>query len=87
MSLVRAGLPLVSLELPEPSPWQAGRLIVLLEAVTLLAGWLLGIEPLDQPAVEEGKRLARARLGAPGADDERRLLEEFAAHPREIMEF
>lgn len=87
MSLARAGMPLLSLELPEPSPWQAGRLIVLLEAATLLTGWLLDINPLDQPAVEEGKRLARARLGAPDAEKERRILEEFAARPRAILEF
>ncbi len=87
MSLERAGMPLISLELPEASPWQAGRLIVLLEAATLLTGWLLDINPLDQPAVEEGKRLARARLGAGGAEDERRILEEFAARPRAILEF
>ncbi len=88
MSLARAGMPLMSLELPEPSPWQAGRMIVLLEAVTLLTGWLLDINPLDQPAVEEGKRLARARLDAPGtADRERDALKAFDAHPRETLEF
>lgn len=87
MSLARAGIPLISLELPEASPWQAGRLVVLLEAATLLTGWLLDINPLDQPAVEEGKRLARARLGAGGLEEERGILAEFAARPREVLEF
>ena len=31
---------------------------------TILAAKLMGVDPLDQPAVEEGKKLARAYLAA-----------------------
>ncbi len=47
-------------------------------AATLFTGWLLDINPLDQPAVELGKRLACARLGAQAHEEERRMLAAFA---------
>jgi glucose-6-phosphate isomerase len=31
---------------------------------TILAADLFGVDPFDQPAVEDGKRLARERLAA-----------------------
>jgi glucose-6-phosphate isomerase len=46
---------------------------------TILAGLIMDINPVDQPAVELGKRLANARLGAPGLTEEQRELEEFIA--------
>ena len=53
-------------------------------AATLLTGWLMGVNPLDQPAVELGKRLANARLGAPGYATEHADLDTFmAVHTQE----
>jgi glucose-6-phosphate isomerase len=77
MALVQRGVPLVHLHFPETGEYAAGQLIMLLEAATVFAGWRLGIDPLDQPAVEEGKILARARMGAPGNDKERERLRAF----------
>jgi len=37
----------------------------------------MGINPVDQPAVELGKRLAKARLGASGLDEEKAALAAF----------
>ena len=39
-----------------------GQFIYLFEVTTSFAGALFNINPYDQPAVEEGKRLARAYL-------------------------
>jgi glucose-6-phosphate isomerase len=49
----------------------------LLELTTILTGWLLDINPVDQPAVELGKRLANAKLGAPGYPEESAALAAF----------
>ena len=46
---------------------------------TILTGWLLDINPIDQPAVELGKRLANARLGASGHQEELSALNAFLA--------
>ena len=43
----------------------------------------MGINPLDQSAVELGKRLANARLGAGGYVKEEADLAEYLAVPRE----
>ena len=50
-------------------------------------GWLMGINPLDQPAVELGKRLANTRLGASGYPREAADLAEFLAVAQEPESF
>jgi glucose-6-phosphate isomerase len=46
-----------------------GALVMLLEIATALAGPLYGVDPFDQPGVEEAKRLAYAALGRDGFGD------------------
>lgn len=87
MALSSNGVPLVELRLGEDSPKQAGKLIALLGAATILTGWLMGINPLDQPAVELGKRLAKARMNADGLDEEKADLNAFLTADRDIREF
>jgi glucose-6-phosphate isomerase len=87
MALHKTGTPLVEIGMAQPSEEQAGRLMALLEITTLLTGWLLDINPLDQPAVELGKRLANARLGAPGYDTETADLGAFLAAQGSRQEF
>ncbi|MDR2051178.1 MAG: glucose-6-phosphate isomerase [Deltaproteobacteria bacterium] len=80
-------IPLLKLDMAAPDERNAGRLIALLELATLFTGRLLGINPLDQPAVEYGKRLANARLGAAGYAREEEDLRAYFAAPDEYMEF
>jgi len=82
MALTKGGTPLVEIRLGSSDPVSAGALMGLLEATTLLTGWLLDINPLDQPAVEFGKRLANSRLGAPGLAEEKELLNAFLSAKR-----
>lgn len=77
-AMARHGLPLVRVRVDSPTPHAAGRFMGLCMAATLLTGWLLDINPLDQPAVELGKRLALARLGADGHEAEGAMLADFA---------
>lgn len=87
MALCKCGVPLVELRMEEAGERQAGKMIALLGAATILCGWLLDINPLDQPAVELGKRLAKARLGAEGLEDEKADLKAFLTGDREQQEF
>ncbi len=66
MAMTKRGIPLVEVRLGKCAEHECGRLMALLELTTLFTGWLLSIDPLVQPAVELGKRLAKARLGADG---------------------
>lgn len=79
MALCQSKVPLVNIAMRDADEEAAGRLMGLCMSVTILTGWLLDINPVDQPAVELGKRLANARLGAPGLEEEQRALEAFLA--------
>ena len=77
MALTLNEVPLVALRLGKDDAERAGRMMALLGAATLITGWLMGINPVDQPAVELGKRLAKARLGAAGLTEEKAALSAF----------
>jgi len=81
MALTHSKTPLVRVHMADSSERAAGALMALLEAATLLTGWLMDINPIDQPAVELGKRLANARLGAPGYTTEEADLARFLSLP------
>ena len=77
MALSENKIPLLEIRLARPDEFNAGKLVALLGLATILTGWLMGINPLDQPAVELGKRLANASLGAAGLNEEKRKLALF----------
>ena len=77
MALTESQVPLAHVALADTNEDAAGRLMGLCMAGTILTGWLMGINPIDQPAVELGKRLANARLGAPGYPQENKALKHF----------
>lgn len=87
MALVESDMPLVEITLGADGPYQAGQLISLFGAATILTGWLMDINPLDQPAVELGKRLAKARLGAAGLEREKQALAAFTSARGASQEF
>lgn len=87
MALSKSGVPLVEMRLDAAGPRAAGRLMGLLGAATILTGWLLDLDPLDQPAVELGKRLAKARMGAEGLAAEKADLAAFLAQAPNVQEF
>ncbi|WP_243357781.1 glucose-6-phosphate isomerase [Fundidesulfovibrio terrae] len=87
MAMTQRGIPLVEARLGTCGEHECGRLMALLELSTLFTGWLMSIDPLDQPAVELGKRLAKARLGADGLVKEKAELAEFLAAQHQTTEF
>lgn len=87
MALCMNEVPLVHMDMDGTGPKAAGAFMLLLEAATLFTGWLMGVNPLDQPAVELGKRLANARLGAPGYAAEHADLDNFMAVPLQEQAF
>ncbi len=62
----RAGRPSLTLSLSGLDAHVLGALFQLFEAATVIAGALYGIDPLDQPGVELGKRLTYGLMGRPG---------------------
>jgi glucose-6-phosphate isomerase len=62
-SLKRAGRPVCEIELDRIDETTIGGLVLLLEATTALTGFMMGVDPFDQPGVEEGKNYALALCG------------------------
>jgi glucose-6-phosphate isomerase len=60
--ITHAGHPNLTLELAALDAHTLGQLIDLYQRITIYAGLLYGVNPLDQPAVEVGKQLALTRL-------------------------
>lgn len=87
MAFAKTQTPLVNIDMMGVTAFDAGALMLMLEAATVFTGWLMGINPLDQPAVELGKRLANARLGAPGYPAEEEDLETFLSVKEERQGF
>ncbi|MGD8289967.1 MAG: glucose-6-phosphate isomerase [Gemmatimonadota bacterium] len=54
--------------MPEVGPGELGQLLMLLQVATVYAGALYGVNPLDQPGVELGKRLTYGLMGREGVD-------------------
>ena len=68
--------PNLTITLPEVNAFTLGQLFFLLEVSTACAGALYGINPFDQPGVEEGKRFTYGLMGRRGFEDKRREIEE-----------
>jgi glucose-6-phosphate isomerase len=64
-TLARNGCPVRSIHLPRLDPESLGELLMHFMLETILAARLMGVDPFDQPAVEEGKVLAKRYLVAP----------------------
>jgi len=77
-SLRKSRRPTGRLVLARPTAGALGELIMLLEAATAFAGPLYGVDPYDQPGVEDAKRRAYAAFGRPGFET---LAAEIAAAP------
>jgi glucose-6-phosphate isomerase len=65
-ALTRNGIPNVRVNLDAVDEFHLGELLYMYEVQTAFAGGLYGINPFDQPGVEEGKIVARTLLGKKG---------------------
>ena len=72
---VDGGVPNLLIRLPEISEAWVGQLVYFFELACGLSGYLLGVNPFDQPGVEAYKQNMFALLGKPGYEDRRAELE------------
>jgi glucose-6-phosphate isomerase len=75
IALWKAGRPVTRITFPRVNAKNVGEYYYLLEVQTVATGGLFGIDPLDQPGVEEGKRFAYAIMGRVGYEAKRREVE------------
>lgn len=71
----QGGVPNMVLELPEFNEEELGYLIYFFEKACALSGYLLAVNPFNQPGVESYKKNMFALLGKPGYEDQKEALE------------
>lgn len=71
---VDGGVPNMIVTIPEMTPYYMGKLIYFFEKACGISGYLLGVNPFDQPGVEEYKRNMFALLGKKGYEDLQKAL-------------
>ena len=68
-------VPNIVLEIPEMNEYVLGELIFFFEKACAISGYVLGVNPFDQPGVESYKKNMFALLGKPGYEDMKAELE------------
>ncbi|SFA91574.1 glucose-6-phosphate isomerase [Lentibacillus halodurans] len=70
------GVPNLVIEVPALDAYTFGYLVYFFETACAVSGYLLGVNPFDQPGVEAYKKNMFALLGKPGFEDEKEKLEK-----------
>ena len=73
---VDGGVPNVLIELGCRNAFTLGELIYFFELACAISGYMLGVNPFDQPGVESYKKNMFALLGKPGYEEMKKSLEE-----------
>jgi glucose-6-phosphate isomerase len=71
---VDGGVPNIRISIPELTEATLGELIYFFEFACALSGYLLGVNPFDQPGVEAYKKNMFALIGKPGFEEEGKKL-------------
>lgn len=69
------GAPSMVLHMEEATEFELGYLIYFFEKACAVSGYLMGVNPFDQPGVESYKKNMFALLGKPGYENEKAALE------------
>lgn len=70
------GVPNIIINLPEVNEFELGSLFYFYEKACAISGYMLGVNPFNQPGVESYKKNMFALLGKPGYEAEKIALEE-----------
>ena len=70
------GVPNIVLQIAEANEKELGYLIYFFEKACAISGYVMGVNPFNQPGVESYKKNMFALLGKPGYEEARAALEE-----------
>ena len=74
--LFRSGVPNIRITIPKLDEYWLGQLIYFFEKACGISGYILDINPFDQPGVEDYKKNMFALLGKPGYEDATKAIYE-----------
>ncbi|MGM0375920.1 MAG: glucose-6-phosphate isomerase [Bacteroidota bacterium] len=69
-------VPNLKIEMPELNEYYLGELLYFFEKACGISGYLLGVNPFDQPGVEAYKKNMFALLGKPGFEEETKAIQK-----------
>lgn len=72
---IDGGVPTMVLEIEKADEYNFGQIVYFFEKALAISGYMLGVNPFDQPGVEAYKKNMFALLGKPGYEDEKANLE------------
>ena len=70
------GVPNLVINIPQLNEYTFGNMVYFFEKACAISGYVLGVNPFDQPGVEAYKKNMFALLGKPGYEAEKAKLEE-----------
>ena len=70
------GVPNLVIELPSAGEYEFGYMVYFFEKACAISGYVLGVNPFNQPGVESYKKNMFALLGKPGYEDQKEALEK-----------
>lgn len=73
---IDGGVPVIRISIERIDEYNLGQLMYFFELACAISGYLLGVNPFDQPGVESYKKNMFALLGKPGFEEERLRLEQ-----------
>jgi glucose-6-phosphate isomerase len=76
LALAKAGRPNMTIIIPQIDAYHIGQLFHFFELVTAFTGSLYGINPFNQPGVEEGKNLTYGMMGKKGFEAKRKEVKD-----------
>lgn len=71
LALARLKRPSMTITMPAIDAYHIGQLFYFFEMATVFTGFLYGINPFDQPGVEDSKNFTYGMMGKPGFEDKR----------------
>jgi glucose-6-phosphate isomerase len=77
VALAQAGVPNYTIALETITPFILGELIMLYEIATVFAGYLMGVNPFNQPGVELSKQFTYGLMGRKGFGHKKEEFERF----------
>lgn len=78
---VDGGVPNMRIVIPELSEFSIGQLLYFFEKACGISGYLLGVNPFNQPGVEAYKKNMFALLNKPGYEEEQKLFRQDCKSP------
>lgn len=76
LALAKAGRPNMTFSVPQVDAYHLGQLFYFFELATAFTGFLYGVNPFNQPSVEEGKNLTYAMMGRKGFEERKKEVEK-----------